>query len=84
MDGRDIRRSRDLIGIERGVAAGLFGVDSRTLESWEDGSVEPPRSIRLLVALQSNWAKYWQLLHAPDGLDAWHRCLKQAGRANEE
>ena len=53
MDGRDVRRLREIIGIERDVAARLLGVDPRALEAWENGSVELPRTVRLRVALQS-------------------------------
>jgi DNA-binding XRE family transcriptional regulator len=84
MDGRDIRRFREIIGLERDVAARLLGVDRRALEAWENGSVELQRTVRLRVALQNMRAKYRQLLDVPEGLDAWHRWLKQTGRASEE
>ena len=84
MDGRDIKRFREIIGIERDVAARLLGVDPRALEAWENGSVELPRTVRLRVALQNMRAKYRQLLYAPEGLDAWHQWLKQTGCASEE
>ena len=84
MDGRDLRRFREIIGIERDLAARLLGVDPRALEAWENGAVELSRTVRLRVTLQNMRAKYRQLLYAPEELDAWHRWLKQTGGASEE
>jgi len=84
MDGRDIRRFREIIGIERDRRGRLLGVDDRALESWENGSLELPRTVGLRVALQNMRATYRQLLDVPEGLGAWHQWLTQAVRDIEE
>jgi transcriptional regulator with XRE-family HTH domain len=64
MTPEQIRDARMSLGLTRGRAALLFGVDPRTWRRWETGDREISPSVVKLIALCTTLPAAWEALQA--------------------
>jgi DNA-binding XRE family transcriptional regulator len=77
MLGNDIRHYRQRLGLSSKTLARLVGVAPDTVDSWESGELQVPRSVRLRVVLERLEIRHREMLSSPGGLCEWALWLEQ-------
>ena len=67
MTGEDLKRRRQRLALTQEDLANLLGVADETIDSWEAGSLEIPRSVRLRVLLENLQQKNSEKLRIGNG-----------------
>jgi DNA-binding XRE family transcriptional regulator len=77
MLGNEIRHYRQRLGLSNKTLARLVGVAPDTVDGWESGELQVPRSVRLRVVLERLEIRHREMLSSPGGLRQWARWLEQ-------